>query len=214
MKFRKIFPLFLLAMVLVVSPFLMATTASATSEQLYIYDRIVLPELPVNLEDYPYSLVAASDFSLVLMCFTTEPAFPDDIFAVAKEDGHCRIFAFMEDTWTAYTEFAYSTNDVLHTAFSGAILWSSFDISSPLGAFCLGSQPVPYSPAAGDDTADPTAGTGIFYQAYNLFSTYIYGVEADALTPDQTLTLTTLATVAALFLVSLPFLIVWRVFFR
>lgn len=58
--------------------------------------------------------------------------------------------------------------------------------------------------------------SGIYYQAFDLFLTYIYGVDAVALTSDQTLTLTILATVASVFLVSLPFVLVWQVlrFFR
>lgn len=53
--------------------------------------------------------------------------------------------------------------------------------------------------------------TGIYFQAYELFLTYIYGVEASVLTADQTLTLTILATAASVFLVVLPFVIVWNV---
>lgn len=53
--------------------------------------------------------------------------------------------------------------------------------------------------------------TGIYYQAYNLFLTYIYGVDASVLTSDQMLTLTILATAASVFLVALPFVIVWNV---
>lgn len=50
----------------------------------------------------------------------------------------------------------------------------------------------------------------IYPQIYLLLQTYIYGADA-ILTGDQTLTLTVMATAASLFLVSLPFLIVWNV---
>ena len=50
----------------------------------------------------------------------------------------------------------------------------------------------------------------IYPQIYLLLQTYIYGADA-VLTGDQTLTLTLMATAASVFLVSLPFLIVWNV---
>lgn len=49
----------------------------------------------------------------------------------------------------------------------------------------------------------------IYPQIYLLLQTYIYGAEA-VLTGDQTLTLTIMATAASVFLVSLPFLLVWQ----
>lgn len=50
----------------------------------------------------------------------------------------------------------------------------------------------------------------IYPQIYLLLQTYIYGADA-VLTGDQTLTLTLMATAACVFLVSLPFVIVWNV---
>lgn len=50
----------------------------------------------------------------------------------------------------------------------------------------------------------------IYPQIYLLLQTYIYGADA-VLTGDQTLTLTFMATAACVFLVSLPFVIVWNV---
>lgn len=49
----------------------------------------------------------------------------------------------------------------------------------------------------------------IYPQIYLLLQTYIYGADA-VLTGDQTLTLTIMATSASVFLVSLPFLLVWQ----
>lgn len=49
----------------------------------------------------------------------------------------------------------------------------------------------------------------IYPQIYLLLQTYIYGADA-VLTGDQTLTLTFMATTACVFLVSLPFVIVWN----
>lgn len=49
----------------------------------------------------------------------------------------------------------------------------------------------------------------IYPQIYLLLQTYIYGADA-VLTGDQTLTLTIMATAASVFLVSLPFLLVWQ----
>ena len=49
----------------------------------------------------------------------------------------------------------------------------------------------------------------IYPQVYLLLQTYIYGADA-VLTGDQTLTLTIMATAASVFLVSLPFLLVWQ----
>lgn len=55
----------------------------------------------------------------------------------------------------------------------------------------------------------------IYPVIYSLLQTYIYGADA-VLSGDQTLTLTFMATAACLFLVSLPFLLVWQFlkFFR
>ena len=49
----------------------------------------------------------------------------------------------------------------------------------------------------------------IYPQIYALLQTYIYGVDV-VLTGDQTLTLTLMATTACVFLVSLPFILVWQ----
>lgn len=45
---------------------------------------------------------------------------------------------------------------------------------------------------------------------YALLQQYIYGADA-VLTSDMTLTLTVLATAGSLFVVSLPFVLVWRI---
>lgn len=50
----------------------------------------------------------------------------------------------------------------------------------------------------------------MYYELWNLLSVYIYGADA-ILTSDQTLTLTVLCTAGALFVVSLPFVLVWQV---
>ena len=49
----------------------------------------------------------------------------------------------------------------------------------------------------------------MYSEIYSLLQTYIYGLDM-ALTPDMTLTLTLVSTIACLFLVSIPFLIVWK----
>lgn len=51
--------------------------------------------------------------------------------------------------------------------------------------------------------------TGAYYQLYDLLGMYLYGADA-VLTGDQTLTLTFVSTVGALFVIALPFLVVWR----
>lgn len=50
----------------------------------------------------------------------------------------------------------------------------------------------------------------MYNELYNLLQQHIYGLDA-VLTGDQTLTLTILATTGCIFLVSLPFIIVWKV---
>lgn len=50
----------------------------------------------------------------------------------------------------------------------------------------------------------------MYFEIYNLFQTYIYGVDV-ALTSDMTLTLTLMSTTACVFLCVLPFLLVWKV---
>ena len=51
--------------------------------------------------------------------------------------------------------------------------------------------------------------TGIYQQLFELLHTYVYG--GVTLTADMNLTLTIAATFGALFLVSLPFLLVWGI---
>lgn len=50
---------------------------------------------------------------------------------------------------------------------------------------------------------------GIYYQLYDMLSGYIYGADA-VLTGDMELTLTLICTLGSLFVVSLPFVLVWR----
>ena len=50
---------------------------------------------------------------------------------------------------------------------------------------------------------------GAYFELYKLLSEFLYGADA-VLTGDQTLTLTILATIGALFVISLPFILVWQ----
>ncbi len=51
---------------------------------------------------------------------------------------------------------------------------------------------------------------GIYFSLYALLQQYIYGADV-VLTEHMELTLTLLATAGSLFVVALPFLLVWRV---
>lgn len=51
---------------------------------------------------------------------------------------------------------------------------------------------------------------GIFITLYSLLHQYLYGL-ATELTPDMSLTLTLLSTIGSVFVVALPFLVVWKV---
>lgn len=84
--------------------------------------------------------------------------------------------------------------------------------------FCLCSLVSPLSVSAASVDPEPAAdiSLSLYDSAYDLFHEYIYG-SSSVLTPDQTLTLTLISTLAALFCVSLPFLIVFfilRLIFR
>lgn len=50
----------------------------------------------------------------------------------------------------------------------------------------------------------------MYYELWNMISDFVYGADA-VLTSDQTLTLTIICTIGALFVVSIPFVVVWRV---
>lgn len=50
----------------------------------------------------------------------------------------------------------------------------------------------------------------MYFDLYNLLQQYIYGLDVQ-LTSYMDLTLTILATIGVLFVISLPFLVVWRV---
>lgn len=50
---------------------------------------------------------------------------------------------------------------------------------------------------------------GIYFQLYDLLSGYIYGVDT-VLTGEMEMTLTTICTIGALFVVAMPFVVVWR----
>lgn len=50
----------------------------------------------------------------------------------------------------------------------------------------------------------------MYHELFSILSDFIYGANA-ALTADQNLVLTIMATIGVLFVVSVPFLVVWRV---
>lgn len=50
----------------------------------------------------------------------------------------------------------------------------------------------------------------MYFSLYNLLHQYIYGLET-VLTPDMELTLTIISTLGSLFVVALPFILVWKV---
>lgn len=52
--------------------------------------------------------------------------------------------------------------------------------------------------------------TGAYFELWNLISDFVYGADA-VLTSDQQLTLTIICTLGALFIVALPFVLVWRI---
>lgn len=82
--------------------------------------------------------------------------------------------------------------------------------------FCSLLTPLSVSAASVDPGSASDLSLGLYDSAFQLFHQYIYGSSA-VLTPDQTLTLTFLSTLAALFVVSLPFLLVFfilRLIFR
>lgn len=49
----------------------------------------------------------------------------------------------------------------------------------------------------------------MYYTLYYMLADFLYGSAAE-LTGDQTLTLTLIATLGALFVIALPFILVWR----
>lgn len=71
-------------------------------------------------------------------------------------------------------------------------------------------------PAVVSESAVTYSGEGLYYDAYDMFRSFLYG-DVPSLTPDQTLVLTALSTIAALFCVCIPFLLVFlfiRMFLR
>ena len=50
----------------------------------------------------------------------------------------------------------------------------------------------------------------MYYELFTMLSDFIYGAEA-VLTTDQNLVLTMMSTAGVLFVVGMPFLVVWRV---
>lgn len=51
---------------------------------------------------------------------------------------------------------------------------------------------------------------GIYLSLFSVLQQYIYGLGTE-LTPDMSLTLTLLSTLGSVFVVSVPFLLVWKV---
>lgn len=51
---------------------------------------------------------------------------------------------------------------------------------------------------------------GIYLSLFSVLQQYIYGLGTE-LTPDMSLTLTLLSTLGSVFIVSVPFLLVWKV---
>ncbi len=67
--------------------------------------------------------------------------------------------------------------------------------------------------ASSDTVTEPSAGsvgTGMYYQAFDMFADFLYG-EGMELTGEQNMVLTILATTAVLFVVVVPFLILFFV---
>ena len=50
----------------------------------------------------------------------------------------------------------------------------------------------------------------MYYELYALLGGYLYGADA-VLTGDQTLTLTMISTIGALFIIVLPFVVAWKI---
>lgn len=67
---------------------------------------------------------------------------------------------------------------------------------------------------AAEDPAAPVEAAGesftLYDTAFELFRNYIYGADRE-LTPEMQLTLTIMSTLAALFVVLIPFILVWFV---
>lgn len=78
-----------------------------------------------------------------------------------------------------------------------------------IAAFCFVPSAAVF---AAEDPSDPAQVEGetftLYPTAYELFRNYIYGADTE-LTPEMQLTLTMLATLAALFVVVIPFIVVW-----
>lgn len=207
-RFLKVTPVLLLALVLALSPLLMAVPASAASEQLYVYGCAVLPELPALNDSYQYSFVSVYSNLFCSFSVTSDFSVLDSLIVTAVDDGSLVSYALIDGSWVLVDSSSFSAGDILADVSSHLLIWSSVDICTSADTLMHASDPVPYTPSSGGSDGEVITGNGIFYQAYDLFSQYIYGVDAADLSSDQTLTLTFLATLAALFLVSLPFILV------
>lgn len=88
---------------------------------------------------------------------------------------------------------------------------SFMDTEPAVYSLTLGEPPVDGDEPPIDIDPEPVKPEkGFFYQAFDIFADYIYGEGAE-LTAEQNMVLTILATVAVLFVVIVPFLIVYFV---
>ena len=213
MKLIKFVPVLLLAIFFAASPLIMAVPASAADTELYSYNGTVLPALPANLvltvdcfvifeNEHGYILFADNYDNADPVMFMT----PDGSINVSNS--FSLYLLTYDGRWVSYP-------DSMASGVQGTLLWSTHDFYVGSEVFLAGSEPVPYVPPVDPDVdpdigLDPLpSGDGVYYKAYDLFLRHIYGVDSSELTSDQALTLTGVSTIAALFLVSLPFLLVF-----
>lgn len=190
------------------------TPVSASEPETYLYNGLPLPPLPSGLS---YSIIAFHPYlNILLFDFTSVPT-PTIIDGVGKlsfdTPGTCSVYQITSGSWVISNTYDYDSLLDLSYFSSCVYYWSSFDVyNSADHLFFPGSDPVvPGFNSGSSEPSVPVHGDGIYYQAYDLLSAYVYGIDSSDLSSDQQLTLTAVSTVCCLFLVSLPFLLVWFV---
>lgn len=182
------------------------SVSAAEASELYVYNNTILPAPPGSLVEYPYSAIVYQSGSYLFMCCTAPVVIDSDLFVTASDAGSVVFYNLVDSSWSYYMENSFSVGGDVANLFGYDIVWASFDVIIDGNTVMIGSDPLPYNNTPNTPLPD---GDGIYPSIYLLLQTYIYGADA-VLTGDQTLTLTVLATAACIFLISIPFVLVWQ----
>lgn len=185
---------------ILVSCFLFVPVSAAESSDL-LYNGYSFPEIP----SYDGVSAVFVDGLFNQTCFLLQ--FPSDTFVELvgtslrlSSSGSIDAYVLVSGVWV----FA-SSSTVFPFPEDSYFLWASSDILNSSGfVYFPGSDPFSISPS-------PVFGDGLYFQAYELLSDHVFGLDPSDMTSSQELMVSLASGLAVAFLIILPFILVWRV---